>query len=43
MFWDHAGTDTYRDWLRAAGLTPLWDRFVPEGQGGHSLILAQAS
>jgi SAM-dependent methyltransferase len=43
MYWDHADTDTYRYWLTAAGLTPLWDRFVPEGQGGHSLILARAS
>ena len=43
MFWDHAGTDSYLGWLEAARLTPLWDRFVPEGRSGHSLILAQAS
>jgi SAM-dependent methyltransferase len=42
MFWDHADTGTYLRWLPAAGLTPVWDRFVPEGDGGHSLILAQA-
>jgi SAM-dependent methyltransferase len=43
MFWDHAGTDSYLDWFRAARLTPLWDRFVPEGPAGHTLVLAQAS
>ena len=43
MFWDHAGTGSYRDWLAGAGLTPLWDRFVPEGNSGHSLILARTA
>ena len=43
MFWDHAGTGSYLGWLEQAGLTPLWDRFVPESEGaGHSLILARA-
>lgn len=41
MFWDHADTDTYLRWLTAAGLTPIWDRYVPEGDSGHSLILAR--
>lgn len=43
MFWDHADTDTYRRWLAAARLTPIWDRYVPEGDSGHSIILAQAT
>jgi SAM-dependent methyltransferase len=43
MFWDHADTDTYLRWLHAARLTPIWDRYVPEGDSEHSLILAQAS
>lgn len=43
MFWDHADTGSYLRWLEADGLIPLWDRFVPEGDGGHSLILARAS
>jgi SAM-dependent methyltransferase len=43
MFWDHADTATYLRWLPEARLTPLWDRFVPEGDSGHSLILAQAT
>lgn len=25
-----------------AGLRPVWDRFVPEGDSGHSLILARS-
>jgi SAM-dependent methyltransferase len=43
MFWDHADTASYLDWLRAARLTPVWDRFVPEGTSGHTLVLAKAS
>jgi SAM-dependent methyltransferase len=42
MFWDHADRETYLSWLTEAGLAPLWDRFVPEGSGGHTLVLAQA-
>jgi hypothetical protein len=42
MFWDHADTATYLDWLTAAGLTPIWHRHIPEGNSGHSLILARA-
>lgn len=42
MFWDHEGPDAYLQWLAAAGLEPRWSRFVPEGAGGHTLILAQA-
>ena len=43
MFWDHADTATYLDWLAAAQLTPRWHRYIPEGDSGHSLILARAS
>jgi len=42
MFWDHADRETYLAWLTEAGLTPLWDRFVPEGSVGHTLVLARA-
>ena len=42
MFWDHADRETYLAWLTEAGLAPLWDRFVPEGRGGHTLVMAQA-
>jgi SAM-dependent methyltransferase len=43
MFWDHADRDTYLAWLKAADLAPVWDRFVPEGNAGHTLVLAQAT
>lgn len=43
MFWDHADRETYLAWLTEAGLAPLWDRFVPEGSVGHTLVLAQAT
>jgi SAM-dependent methyltransferase len=43
MFWDHADTATYLDWLAAARLRPIWHRYVPEGDSGHSLILARAT
>jgi SAM-dependent methyltransferase len=43
MFWDHADTGTYLRWFEAARLTPLWRRYIPEGDSGHALILTQAS
>jgi len=43
LFFDHAGTGSYLDWLEEAGFVPQWDRFVPEGDGGHSLILARVA
>jgi SAM-dependent methyltransferase len=42
MFWDHADTATYLRWCREARLTPRMHRFVPEGNSGHTLILATA-
>jgi SAM-dependent methyltransferase len=39
MFWEHAGTASYLGWLEQAGFIPRWDRYVPEGNSGHSLIL----
>jgi SAM-dependent methyltransferase len=42
MFWDHEGPSAYLDWLRAAGFDPQWTRFIPEGNAGHTLILARA-
>ena len=40
MFWDHADTRAYLAWFAAAGLTPRWHRYIPEGNSGHMLILA---
>jgi len=42
MFWDHADTGTYLRWLEAARLAPVWHRYIPEGDSGHSLILSRA-
>jgi cyclopropane fatty-acyl-phospholipid synthase-like methyltransferase len=41
MFWDHMDEATYLTWLERAGFTVHWHRFVPEGAGGHALLLAQ--
>ena len=43
MFWDHGDRASYLTWLAEAGLTPLWDRYVPEGSAGHTLVLARAT
>lgn len=43
MFWDHADSGTYLRWLEAAGLAPVWQRYIPEGDSGHSLILTRAT
>ena len=43
MFWDHGDTRAYLEWFTDAGLAPRWDRFVPEGNSGHTLILAAAA
>lgn len=41
MYWSHTGADTYLRWLAEAGLQPRWTRFIPEGDGGHTLVLAE--
>lgn len=41
MFWSHADKTAYLAWLEQAGLRVLWTRFIPEGDGGHLLVLAQ--
>ena len=43
MFWDHAGPADYLRWLADARLAPVWHRFIPEGDSGHTLILARAT
>jgi SAM-dependent methyltransferase len=40
MWWSHADTATYRDWLGAAGFRIDTETFVPEGDSGHSLFWA---
>ena len=42
MYWSHADAATYEAWLKENGFVIHWTRFIPEGDGGHRLILAQA-
>jgi SAM-dependent methyltransferase len=41
MYWSHADRETYIGWLSEAGLDVLWTRFIPEGDSGHTLLLAK--
>ncbi|HEX8289844.1 MAG TPA: class I SAM-dependent methyltransferase [Pyrinomonadaceae bacterium] len=41
MFWSHADAETYKRWLTDAGFRLICEKFIPEGSGGHSLMLAQ--
>jgi len=43
MFWDHADAATYVDWLAESRFMPIWNRFIPEGESGHALILSRAT
>lgn len=41
MCWSHADEPTNVRWIEEAGLHVHWTRFVPEGDSGHTLVLAQ--
>jgi 2-polyprenyl-3-methyl-5-hydroxy-6-metoxy-1,4-benzoquinol methylase len=41
MWWSHPGAETYRQWLTSAGLIIVCDEFVPEGGGGHQMLMAR--
>jgi cyclopropane fatty-acyl-phospholipid synthase-like methyltransferase len=41
MYWSHADRATYVAWLEEVGFEISWTRFIPEGTGGHTLILAK--
>jgi SAM-dependent methyltransferase len=41
VYWSHADEATYVGWIRDAGFTLVQSDFIPEGDGGHSLLLAQ--
>ena len=41
MYWSHADAATYRSWLGQAGFRVVAEHFIPEGEGGHSLFIAQ--
>ena len=40
MYWSHGGEEDYCRWIIEAGLEIRRCEFVPEGGGGHSLVLA---
>jgi ubiquinone/menaquinone biosynthesis C-methylase UbiE len=41
MYWSTADEVTYQLWLIELGFELLWSRFIPEGEGGHTLLLAR--
>lgn len=41
MYWSHADEVTYLAWLQAVGFVVVSRQFIPEGDGGHVLLLAQ--
>ncbi len=41
MYWSHADEATYLRWLAEIGFALEWTRFIPEGDGGHTLVLAR--
>ena len=41
MYWSHTDRDTYLHWLEDAGFRICWDRFIPEENSGHTLILSR--
>jgi SAM-dependent methyltransferase len=42
MSWSHTDAETYQTWLAASGFEICRTEFIPEGDGGHTLILARA-
>jgi len=41
MWWSHADSATYRQWLEQAGLAIVEQSFVPEGGNGHTIFWAR--
>ena len=41
MYLSHADRATYLALLKETGFEVLWTRFIPEGTGGHTLVLAR--
>jgi len=41
MYWSHADEGTYLNWLQEIGFVIQQRQFIPEGEGGHTLLLAQ--
>jgi SAM-dependent methyltransferase len=43
MWWSHEEIATYLRWFSESGFEVLWNRFVPEDDSGHNLVLARAT
>lgn len=43
MAWSHGDEATYLDWLARAGFDVIERTFIPEGAGGHVLLLARTA
>jgi SAM-dependent methyltransferase len=41
MYWNHADTPTYLQWFTAAGFEVANQQWIPEGEGGHTLLLVR--
>ena len=41
MYWSHADEQTSLTWLEETGFEVLWQEFLPEGKGGHRIVLAR--
>ena len=41
MYWSHADLPTYQEWIEECGFEMMWSKFVPEGEGGHVLVMAR--
>jgi cyclopropane fatty-acyl-phospholipid synthase-like methyltransferase len=41
MYWSHADLPTYQKWLVDCEFEMMRSRFVPEGEGGHVLVMAR--
>ena len=40
MWWSHTDTPTYRRFFENAGFTIEQEAFIPEGDNGHTLLVA---
>jgi SAM-dependent methyltransferase len=41
MYWSHADRDTYIRWFHEVGLVVDNEEFIPEGESGHTLLVAR--
>lgn len=39
LYWSHGDREYYRNAFDSVGFDTIWERFVPEGDGGHALFL----